>query len=763
MTARARRRRRRVLPARVRPRAGDLGAPPGARRARRRRRRPRRRPAPPRPAARPRCARATSARIRDRLAQPRRTLLNGLPVEYVPFVAPPRDRTYGSWGAWAAPPLRIALHRLRSRFPFDLVHAHYAVPAGDAVRRVAPAGAARRLSVHGGDVLWTVHRGAPRARTSSATLGHARLVLANSAGTAELTRRHGAGAVRVVHLGDRRPRRGAGRARGRRRRRSSPSATSSRASATPTSIRALAVLRDRHPALRYVIVGDGPERERARRARRARSASATASSFRGAAPARRGGARARATPTCSCCPAPTRRSASPTSRRWRAASRRSARCGEPGPEEIAAARAAACGSCRRGRRGARRRRSTRCSPTTRERRELGRQARATVERAFTWERCGERDPRRLRARRSGDERRAPGPVRHRQRAAVARRPVRRAARRRRTSSSRCSAAARSTRWRPRASCRSRTSARASAACTPWPPQGASAPSCAARAGAPPFPAAYLGARRARACRSSCGRRSGSTRAASPAPPAIVPLRTIYRSSDAVVTYGPHVSAYVRAKGARDVFEAPQAVDNEFWGAEAAPERLAPFQILFVGRASREKGTQALLAAWRASGLAAPHAALVLVGGGPFRSRAVATSAVLPDDGIVEVGTVDAARSCATSTPGRTFAPYRRFRRRTIRETWSLVANEAMNQGVPIIASDAVGAAAGGLVRDGAQRPRRARRRPDGARGRDDAPPRGPRAARAARRRRPRGRHALHGPGVGGRHVRRAHATSGKAG
>ena len=38
--------------------------------------------------------------------------------------------------------------------------------------------------------------------------------------------------------------------------------------------------------------------------------------------------------------------------------------------------------------------------------------------------------------------------------------------------------------------------------------------------------------------------------------------------------------------------------------------------------------------------------------------------------------------------------------RTIRETWSLVANEAMNQSVPVIASDAVGAVAGGSARDG---------------------------------------------------------------
>jgi len=38
--------------------------------------------------------------------------------------------------------------------------------------------------------------------------------------------------------------------------------------------------------------------------------------------------------------------------------------------------------------------------------------------------------------------------------------------------------------------------------------------------------------------------------------------------------------------------------------------------------------------------------------------------------------------------------------RTFREPWGLVINEAMNRGLPVIVSDAVGAAAGGLVRDG---------------------------------------------------------------
>ena len=38
--------------------------------------------------------------------------------------------------------------------------------------------------------------------------------------------------------------------------------------------------------------------------------------------------------------------------------------------------------------------------------------------------------------------------------------------------------------------------------------------------------------------------------------------------------------------------------------------------------------------------------------------------------------------------------------RAFREPWALVVNEAMSRSTPIIATDAVGAAAGGLVRDG---------------------------------------------------------------
>jgi glycosyltransferase involved in cell wall biosynthesis len=173
----------------------------------------------------------------------------------------------------------------------------------------------------------------------------------------------------------------------------------------------------------------------------------------------------------------------------------------------------------------------------------------------------------------------------------------------------------------------------------------------------------------------------------------LPLRHLYRHADAIVTYGPHVSAYVREKGARQavIVTAPQSVDNGYWSGQSEAIRRAGFQAAFVGRIAREKGLQVLIEAWRTSGLSALSAALVLVGGGPIRARAVATSAVLPE-GPREPGEVRNfyAGSDVVVVPS---VPTRDFR-----EPWGLVVNEAFNQGVPVIATDAVGAVAGGLVR-----------------------------------------------------------------
>jgi glycosyltransferase involved in cell wall biosynthesis len=170
------------------------------------------------------------------------------------------------------------------------------------------------------------------------------------------------------------------------------------------------------------------------------------------------------------------------------------------------------------------------------------------------------------------------------------------------------------------------------------------------------------------------------------------LEAIHRDAAAVVAYGPHVAAFARAHGARNVHLAPQAVDNAFWSADAegVPSE-APFVAVFLGRPAREKGLRVLLDAWRESGLGASAAALVLVGVGSGPPRCPAGGAVA----FVSAQPSDQVRNFL-ATADVCVIPS--LRTRSFREPWGLVANEAMNQATPVIASDEVGAAAGGLVR-----------------------------------------------------------------
>jgi glycosyltransferase involved in cell wall biosynthesis len=203
---------------------------------------------------------AAAGALRELLGEPREQVHDGLKVTYVRYVSPPRSRAYPQWGKWAAPALRLALARLRRSFAFDLVHAHNAVPAADAVRR-ARARVPLIVSVHGGDVLYTAPRSEAGRLAVERSLGGATTVLANSRGIAELASRHGARDVRVVHLGADLLARGEGLST---RREQAPSlVTVGHLVARKRHadvMRALAVLAKRHPTLRYAVVGDGPER-----------------------------------------------------------------------------------------------------------------------------------------------------------------------------------------------------------------------------------------------------------------------------------------------------------------------------------------------------------------------------------------------------------------------------------------------------------------------------------------------------------------------
>jgi glycosyltransferase involved in cell wall biosynthesis len=159
-----------------------------------------------------------------------------------------------------------------------------------------------------------------------------------------------------------------------------------------------------------------------------------------------------------------------------------------------------------------------------------------------------------------------------------------------------------------------------------------------------------------------------------------PLRHIYRRADAIATYGPHVSAYVQTKHPRgEVFEAPQSVDVDFWTSTAQPERHGEFQILYAGRLEREKGVDVLAKAWDGGTLVLAGEGSLEVPGAIRRGRREAADLrnLYAGSDVVVV----------PSVPTRDFL-----------EPWGLVVNEAFHQGVPVIATDAVGAAAGGLVR-----------------------------------------------------------------
>lgn len=193
---------------------------------------------------------------------PRETGLDGVPVRYARFVSPPRPLSYASWGRWAAPAVRRALDRSWRDGPPDLVHAHYAVPAGGAALRWLARRAPQvplAVSVHGGDLSYAAARSARGRQTVVRVLRAAAAVVANS----EVTR-HGIeeltgplASLEVIHPGADLPAFAPGR--------HSAFTLVTVANLEPHKsqanvIRALAAMRERHPQLRYVLVGKGPDR-----------------------------------------------------------------------------------------------------------------------------------------------------------------------------------------------------------------------------------------------------------------------------------------------------------------------------------------------------------------------------------------------------------------------------------------------------------------------------------------------------------------------
>ncbi len=196
-------------------------------------------------------------------AQPRKAQLDGIDVRYVRFVSPPRPTSYASWGRWAARPLGRALSDLRRRWSFDLVHTHYAIPAGDATLRwmsSEPTSSPSVVSVHGGDISFAAARSGAGHRRVCEVLGSVSAVAANSEytrqGIVDLTGdlEH----LEIVHLGADIP---AALPAKHERPTLVTVATLEARKNQASVIRALAALAGTHPDLRYVVVGAGRDRD----------------------------------------------------------------------------------------------------------------------------------------------------------------------------------------------------------------------------------------------------------------------------------------------------------------------------------------------------------------------------------------------------------------------------------------------------------------------------------------------------------------------
>ena len=180
------------------------------------------------------------------------------------------------------------------------------------------------------------------------------------------------------------------------------------------------------------------------------------------------------------------------------------------------------------------------------------------------------------------------------------------------------------------------------------------------------------------------------------------IRHIYRHADAVLAYGEHVRRFVAAIRGRDtdVFVVPQAVEPELFARRVEQTEIDTFRarhrlpdgplVIYAGRLVPSKGIDVLLGAWRD---VHREATLVVIGDGPLAEHlhGIQNMRFLGPLPRAELAVAYAAGEL-TVVPS---VPTPRFV-----EPWGLVCNEAMSQAKPVIASDAVGAVAGGLVRDG---------------------------------------------------------------
>lgn len=183
---------------------------------------------------------------------------------------------------------------------------------------------------------------------------------------------------------------------------------------------------------------------------------------------------------------------------------------------------------------------------------------------------------------------------------------------------------------------------------------------------------------------------------------------IYRHADFAVVYGTHVKAYLVGRGMKEelIFIAQNTADNELYAKMPTEEEKRSFRekyglaenepaLLYVGRFSAEKGPKELL---KALSLVKDPPKLIMIGKGPEKEwcENFAKEKNLP---VIFAGYV-ANEELYHYYNAIPIVVIPSVDMPELKEAWSLTVNECMNQGCVVVATESVGAAAGGLVEDG---------------------------------------------------------------
>lgn len=186
------------------------------------------------------------------------------------------------------------------------------------------------------------------------------------------------------------------------------------------------------------------------------------------------------------------------------------------------------------------------------------------------------------------------------------------------------------------------------------------------------------------------------------------LKIIYKHSDAIIVYGDHGKKYLASLGVAPakIYLAPQAMDNRLFNhlvseedKQVLKERLGCENrkiILYVGRLEECKGLTYLMEA--ASLIKDLGFTMLFIGTGSMRNaleKSAQTNSLkaiflehIPNHQLMKYYAIADLFVLPSITT------------KDFKEPWGMVINEAMNQGCPVIVTDAVGAGAGGLVEDG---------------------------------------------------------------